>query len=239
MQNQSSSSLKVFFQNKWVKIVLFIDSLALIATIIIFMFNMSKNSIITFNISPIDADIYIGKEKYSNESYKIAPGTYEINISHDGLDSKTLSVKILPHHSVTVSTFLSQNGNFDFYTLKENFKSFQKLREIASKNNNRTIDNDTSAEKFLINHAKKTTIYNNLPIIDETPSKYGIDLGVHYMNDRLIIEDGKGEENCKTIYCIHIADTTGEKKDYALSIIDKFGFDHNDYEIFYEEASYE
>lgn len=235
-----ASPIKKFFAKKWVKAFLVIDCLAIIAVVTIIVLNLKKNSTITFLITPIDSQISInGNNHYSNGRFSIAPGTYEIKISHDGLDSKTLTVNIEPHSNVSISAFLSKDGNFDFYDSKDNSKSLQTLREIASHDNNITTDNDTSAEKFISDYEYNLALYDKLPILDKTPSANGIYAGVRYQYDTLTIADGRNLEKCTKALCIEINDTSGEKEDYALSIIDKLGFHHEDYQILYQEIDYE
>lgn len=234
------SPIRNFFRKKWVRAFLIIDCLAIVAVIIILISNLNKNSTISFLITPIDSQISInGSGHYSNGKFSIAPGTYEIRISHDDLDSKTIAINIEPHSNVSVATFLSSSGNFDFYESKDNAKSLQALREIASHDYNITTDDDTSAEKFISDYEYNLTLYDKLPISYRTPSAHGMDAGVRYQYNTLTIADGRNLKKCTKALCIEINDTSGEKESYALSAIDKLGFHHEDYQIIYQEIGYE
>ena len=234
------SPIKNFFRKKWVRVFLVIDCLAIIIVAVIIISNLKKNSVINLLIAPIDSQITInGDSHYSNGKYSIAPGTYEIKISHENLNPKTIIVNIDPHSSVSVATFLSKDGNLDFYELKENDKSLQILREIASFGNNITTDQDASAEDFISEYEYRLTLYDKLPILDKTPSANGIYAGVRYQYDTLTISDGRNLEQCTKALCIEIKDTSGEKENYALSVIDNLGFYHGDYQIIYQEVDYE
>ena len=78
-----------------------------------------------------------------------------------------------------------------------------------------------------------------LPIIDKTPTGYGLDYGVNYQYNTLIIEDGRYLEDCERMLCLYIRDTSGEKEQYAMDIIKKFGFNIDLCQIIYEKVGYE
>lgn len=240
MQNtEDDSLLKAFFKNKWVRAILVINFLIIITLIAIFVINARKVSTITFDVAPIDAHISINGTTYTNGTYSITPGKYQVEISHSDLDSKTLPLDIEPHHDVIVAAFLSQNGNFDFYEQKDNFKSFQKLQEIASSDDNKTTDHDSSAETFIKDFKAKYQFLSNLPIIDRTPSPYGTEYGVNYQYDTFMIQDGKNLEECQKIFCLHVTDTSGQRQGYAATLIQKFGLNPEDFQIVYEKVEYE
>ena len=237
------SPIKAFFRNKWVRLILILDLIAIIFIIALVINNATKTAVINFMVTPVDATITInGRDGYRNggEAYSFAPGTYEVQISHPDLDSKTFVLNLEANHNVTVSTFLSQNGSFEFYELRDNLSSFEMLAQVASAGNNQTIDQDTSAEAFITNFQKNYNLYlTELPIVDQTPSKYGMEYGVNYEYDTLTIQDGDSLSECNKTICFYITDTSGEKEQFALSVIEKFGFDKNLYQTVYEKVDYE
>lgn len=243
MQDENISPFKAFFHNKWVWLILSINIIVIIVTIAILVTESSKTAIVEFNIAPIDAKISVNDsaEYSNNNSYYFSPGTYQITISHDNLDTKVLTIELEPNHNLTVSTFLKgAKNNLDFYTLKENYTSFEALAEIASEVNNLTIDHDTSAEEFIADFQNSYRIFDILPIIEQFPSEYGLDYGVHYAYDILQIMDGRtSSDECTKTLCILITDTSGKKEQFALSTIDSLGFNHNAYQIIYKEVDYE
>lgn len=165
MQDGSVTPIGNFFRNKWVRFVLVIDILAIIGIIAIIIYNLTKNSIINFTIAPIDATITVnGNSSYHNGSYQFHPGTYEVVISHDGLDSKTFTVELQDNSNAAITTFLSGSDNFDFYRLKDNYSSYLALERIAAASDNQTTDHDTSAEAFILQQERKDSITKLTPI---------------------------------------------------------------------------
>ncbi|MBO4812570.1 carboxypeptidase regulatory-like domain-containing protein [Candidatus Saccharibacteria bacterium] len=241
MQNSDNvSPLSNIIKSKWFKVVVIVDILAFIAIIILVVYNSLKNAVISINVAPLDAKVALnGKADYKNGQYSLLPGKYEVTVSYDGLDSKTISINLEPHSVTTVSLYLTKDGDFDYYEQKDNYASYQKLYSIVSSENNRSSDNDTSAEKFVSSFEKKYSIFKDLPIIDKTPSPYGLSLGSRYQYDILTIKDGRALEECTKTLCLQITDTLGSKEDYAESVIDKFGYNHNDFQIIYQKVGYE
>ena len=177
MQDGSVSPIKAFFLNKWVWLILAIDIAAIILIIIISVNKATETAIINFNVTPVDATITInGRDGYENygqpiegnknsdRSYSLKPGTYEIQISHPDLDTKTFNLNLESNTNTTVTTFLSKDGDFYFYTLRDNLSSFNRLTSIASAKDNQTIDQDTSAEAFILQQERKDSITKLTPI---------------------------------------------------------------------------
>lgn len=237
------SPIKAFFQNKWVWLVMVLNLIAIVVVAVLFISNANKTAVMNFVITPVDAEIAVnGKSGYSNngEAYYFAPGTYEVKISREPLNTKVITVDLEADHNTTVTTFLSEDGGFEFYKLKENLSSYYVLTEIAAKNDNQTIDDDTSAEDFIEKMQNNFELFSEyLPIVDRTPTGYGLEYGVGYQYDTLMIEDGRYLENCKEILCLYVTDTSGEKEQYAMSVIKKFGFDTDLCQIIYEKVDYE
>lgn len=91
-----------------------------------------------------------------------------------------------------MSTFLT-DGSGEFYELKENYGSFQKLSEIASTGNNKTIDNDTSLEDFIARMNDILSISKILPIKGYV---YG-DPNVGASTAGFTIQRGSDKSECK------------------------------------------
>ena len=237
---QDGSIVGDFFRNKWVRLILVLDIVAIIVIIAVAIVNSLKTAVIEFNVTPINSVISVnGDSSYSNGSYRFFPGTYEITVSREGLDPKTFILELGNNDVQTVALFLSNNGNFDFYALKENYSSFAKLAEIASAANNLTIDHDTSAEKFIEEFENNYALFDDLPIVDYTPSQYGLDYGVRYQYDIFKIEDGRTAEECIKTLCLRITDTLVGRKYPVESILRNLGYDPDAYQIIYQETEYE
>lgn len=243
MQEGNLSPVGKFFRNKWVWLTIAIDIIALVIIISIYVAKASATATISFNVAPIDAIITInGSNDYKNngQAYSLASGTYEIQISHADLDSKTFTINLEANHNTEIVTFLSKDGDFSYYTLKDNFGSFYRLADIASAKNNQTTDHDTSAEDFIAVFQKNYDfMLKNLPIVDKVPSKYGANYGTHYQYDTLVIKKADDLGECTKTLCLYITDTTGEKKEFALSIIRNFGLNPDDFQIIYKKADYD
>lgn len=233
MQNDGSvSAVKAFFRNRWVRAILIIDVLAIIAIVGVIVWNATKNSTINFNVTPIGAKIQIdGQGEYYNGSYQIHPGTHEITISHDSLTTKTFTLDLQPGYSTTLVAFLSNNGDFDFYTLKGNYGSFQKLAEIAAASNNLTTDQDTSAYQFIADYQQAYSLWqNNLPI---EYSDYGPADGGWTKLDKGVTIRTSSDDDCQLTLCIN-AIYIGASIDFVNQLLIDNGFNLEDYEIKYK-----
>lgn len=226
------SPLKSFFRNKWVRIFLILDILIVIAFIVIIIINTTKTSTITLDVTPLDAKIQLNGIGYQNGTVAITPGTYEVKISRDGLDSKSFSVTLETGDNLTVAAFLKSGADdFSFYKLKENLDSFFELENIASANNNQTYDKDSSAEAFITYYRG---IYNTLnrkfPIEHQEYSETA--------NGRELVKDitikPVYDEECKTSTCIRAFMLGTDDKDYIKSLIEKKGLKVEDYEVYYK-----
>ncbi len=232
MQDENISPLREFFHSKYVWIFWAIDIIAIIAVIAVIAHQSAKVSTIYFNVVPVDATISVnGDTHYANGQYEIAPGKYNVSISHDGLETKTLSVDLESHDYSTVNIFLSgSDKNFDFYKLKDNYESFKKLKTIASAEYNITTDNDASAQQFIVDYE------HTLSFLDALPIK-----GFVYAGSRASMPTGgftmvKGQNNkaCTESACLLIRyHGIGYKKE-VMNKIKKAGYNPDDYQIVYE-----
>lgn len=61
MQNDESvSPVRQFFRHKWVRLILALDVVAIVAVVGILIWNATKTATINFSVAPIDASIQIG-----------------------------------------------------------------------------------------------------------------------------------------------------------------------------------
>ena len=170
MRNDESATdislFGVYLRNEWVRVVLAVNIVAVLVVVSFSLFDATKTATVVFNVVPVDATIEVngGGVRYKNGSYRLHPGTYEIRISCDGLDTKTFFVDLRSGYNTPVTVFLSEGSNFGFYEFRDNHASFEKLSEIASPNNNQTTDHDTSAEEFILQQEQKNSISKFTPI---------------------------------------------------------------------------
>lgn len=231
----NTSPFRSFFHQTWVRIVLVLDFLAIVAVIGVAIYNSTKTAVVTFFVTPVDATITMGGTTCENGTYKFRPGSYDITISHPGLDSKILHLDLQNDSSTRITTFLSATGNdgqpsFDFYELRQNYDSYQALASIASSNNNQTFDHDTSAEEFIAKTEKILSFYSRLPIIDNI---YAVP-NVNTATTGISIRDALGNEKCQTIACLLVKYFGDGYQEVVAKKIKEAGYNPSDYEIIYE-----
>ena len=232
MQNDGSiSPVKQIFRNKWVRIVLIIDVVILFVIIGVIIWDSTKNTTINFNVTPVDAKIQIdGQGEYSNGSYQIHPGHHTITINHDGFAAKSFTMDLQSDYDTTLVTFLSNGTDFSFYTIKDNFSSFQKLVDIASKGNNITTDQDYSAESFISDFQHKLSISKVLPIKGYVHGA----LGVSASTAGFAIREGGNNSECEKIACLLVNYYGKGYEEEVMKKIKETGYDPADYQIVYE-----
>lgn len=232
MHDENGSLLKAFLSNRWVRAILVIDVIVIIIVTGVYIRQSNKNSTISFNVVPISATISVnGNTKYTNGQYSITPGTYKIAISYEGLETKTLSVTVEPHSFVSVTTFLSGADNsFEYYELKNNFMAYQKLKTIASADNNLTTDNDTTAQEFIANFERKMSIFNVLPLNGYIYSEPAANAST----GGFVIQKDQSEKKCNKSACLLIRYFGKDYEEAALQKIKEAGYNPDDYQIIYE-----
>lgn len=227
-----ASPVRLFLRNKWVRITLILDTLILLSTLGFIIYSATKVSNINFEIAPIDAVISVnGNTNFTNGTYVITPGTYDIQISHENLETKTFTVDIAPHSAITLTAFLKgADDNFSFYESKENSPSYFKLSEIAASGKNLTYDNDASAEKFIKKVTKILGLFELLPI-----------KGYIYANPEIgtstagfAIKDGRNNSECKKIACLLINYYGQDYEDAVAEKIQAAGYAPGDYQLIYK-----
>lgn len=231
----NASPIKLFFHQKWVRIVLALDIIVIIIVIGIAIYNSMKTAVVTFNVTPIDATIFVGNDIYENGTYKLSPGSYDVAIIHPDLDSKYFHLDLAGDSSTLVATFLSATdedgeASFDFYTLKSNYYSYQSLASMASKSDNKTTDHDPSAEDFIAKMEKTLSIFSKLPIlgyVHADPTAKGPTAGFS-------IRNGADDKECTKIACLLVMNYGEGIKEAVAEKITESGYNPTDYEIFYE-----
>lgn len=240
MRDENDAPILGFLKKRWVKVVLVVD-VALIVGVIIFGIVLSgRNAVINFDVTPIDAEISLnGRSGYENGEYKVSPGEYQVRITHEGLEPKEFTVSVEAHDYVTVATFLEGEDGFSYYELKENYADYEKLRAIVTQDGTIVDSEISQAKEFVEKFEKAYEIFELLPLVDKTPSRYGDEYGVNYEYDTLEIENGQDDDACTKTLCLLVSDTTGEKESFVKSVINKLGYNYNDYETVYRQVDYE
>lgn len=232
------SPVRQFFHQKWVRIVLILDLLAIIAVIVVAIVNTGKTSVVTFNIAPVDAFIKMGDTYYNNGTYQVSPGSYDVRISHEGLNTKTIRVDLAPNSTTNVTAFLSgtKDGqpSYEFYEQKDNYDSYQLLASIASADNNRTIDHDTSAELFIAEYQEQYNLYYSsvIPINYQTFTTDSA--GEPLLDKSITIKRAGNNAGCKKLLCLQALMINRDSNPIADALLEEKGFNLDYLEVYYE-----
>ena len=212
MRNEGDSLVREFLRKWWVKVFLLVDVVLVIVVIAVAVVQANRNAVINFEVTPLDAEITLnGEGGYENGEYKVLPGEYTIRVTHDGMEPKELTVKVGANEYATVATFLKgEDGGFSYYELKENYGDYERLKEMASKGDNRTYDGDTSAEEFVAGIESGLAKMEQLPIVDVVDSRDGVG-GRGFV---VIDHDDEMDECTKTL-CLLIRDSVNVGEDFA------------------------
>lgn len=228
MQNTSFSN---FFKNKWVRIILIVDAVIVIALIALAITDSVKTATLVLNVVPFDAKIVLkGNGEYSNGTYQLIPGNYQVEISRDGLDTKTFDIDIDKGEIANITTYLTSDGSIDFYKQKSQLGSFNKLKEIASAGSNTTTDQDVSAEESIKLLDYDYRIMQTLPINDS--------LYEDTNSGRKLVRDitirSSTSEDCETWLCIEALMLYTDDHNIVNDLLTKNGFRTEEYEIKYK-----
>ena len=237
MQNTNDySPIQTFLHNKWVRLTLLLNAIILLIVIGLLIWQSTKVSTINLNITPIDSTISInGDQKYQNGQYSITPGTYNVTISHEGLESKNFTVDIAPQSVATISTFLSDaDHTFDFYKLKKNYSSYAKLEEIASSANNMTTDQDTSAETFITNFNEQYKLIKSSLPIRYASYEHDVDGWDSLIEQIIVIQPDKNDSCTKTL-CVKALMGLSNNTEQVNTMLTEKNINTEEIEIIYEK----
>lgn len=232
----NNSLVGAFFRNFWVRLVLIFDALLLVIIVTIAIINSFKSSVLTLNVAPVNATISVNGKTYTNGSYSLNPGEYEVKITHESLTPKTLTVNLESGHNLSVAAFLKSGESADpdlsFYLQKDNYTSFLKLAEIASASNNLTFDRDSSAEAFISETQQKLNfVENTLPLTYAEYAKGNV--SEQYLTKEVSIIKSSSK-SCKTFLCLKVNLNMTKDTTLARNLLKEHGANLNDYEVIYE-----
>lgn len=227
MQDGSLSPVGKFFRNKWVWLIGAIDIIIILIIIVVVIINARKTNVIEFNVAPTDAQISVnGDTSYTNGQYRFLPGEYTVEISHPGLTPKTFLVDLEHQDSVSIVTFLSDNGNFDYYKLRDHFGDYTALSQIASAGYNQTTDHDASAEDFITDFQRSYELYST-----QIPAAYAERNKEGKLEKYVSIVKS---DNCTITLCLIATISNDSEKPLAESLLQGKGFNLEDFEIEYK-----
>ncbi|MBQ3352761.1 hypothetical protein IJG89_00185 [Candidatus Saccharibacteria bacterium] len=228
----SGFSLKTILKNKWVIGFLAFDAIVVFIIILLMIIDAKKTVTVEVNVAPLDAVVLIDGHNYKENTFRINPGVHEVQISREGLSTKTFSVDADLDSIFNITTFLSADGNFDFYTLDNNYASFLELARIGSADNNITMDQDTSAEAFIEKMEKEVELYQQKLPIDYT--KYESVDGRDIMAYDLTMRRASDRSSCTKYLCIEAFMILTDDKNLVNERLEEEGFNMEDYEIVYK-----
>ena len=207
-----------------------IDIIVTIITIGIAIWDTAKTVTLVLNVAPIDSTIQINSATYRNGTYRIHPGTYDVVVSHDGLDSKTFTLDLPANHSVTFSVFLkSGSDDVSFYENIENYSSYQKLAEIAGQGSNQTYDHDTSAEAFVTKFDKNYQLMQEQLPVEYYDYRDDPNASPRYTTLKNIAVYAGTE--CQKTLCLKIKVNVSDEKDFVTKLLKEKGFDLDLFEV--------
>ena len=221
------SPIERFFRNKWVRIVLGINVVIVIALIVAYIIDSKKTAVLELDVVPLNSQISVnGDTNFSNGKYRMFPGVYEIEVSYPDLDSKTFTVDLSHQDAALVATFLSRNDDFYHYRKKGNYDDFMALARIASANHNQTTDRDASAEDFIADYQRNYYLYTN-----QLPATY-----TDYDNKGKLVRyvTVRSSDSCDILLCLEAVLFDEKDKQLANSLLEGKGFNMKDFEIKYE-----
>lgn len=243
----NSSPMTTFFRNKWVRLFLIVDAIAIIAVVVFAVNNALKTSVLNFNVTPLDAKIMVNGREYENGAYRVMPGKYDVVVSREGMTTKEFTAELGWEEIANMTVYLVGEGEidatlsgvndprFEFYKLKDNYGSYTKLAEMATPGNNVTYDQDVSAEEFVMGVEGAMGLMRELPIIWAS-SHYYPDTGAKH-TDRITIMNGAEDDECRTMLClVAIWFDDGLLEDYHKQVDDMIldvGYELGDYEVIY------
>lgn len=206
--------------------------ITIIAVAVVIIIHQHQTATIDINVTPSAATITLNGRQYDNfQSYDILPGDYHVKIDMGGMQAKEYDLTLEKDGFARIWDYLlDANGGFDYYLSHPDDELI--LTQVAG-------EDDKAAQAFIAEYQAKTKIFDDLPIIDETPSEYGDMYGVEHMYNTLILEDGRESEECNAALCIFATGTPDSIEDRAPVIIRDLGYNPADYQVIYKVREYE
>ena len=227
MQDEIIPPIRAFFRNKWVRAVLVVNVVVIVAVVIFFVIDSMKTAVLELNVTPLDSQISVnGNTSYSNGKFRMFPGVYEVVVSYPGLDSKAFTVDLSHQDAGAVVTFLSAGGDFYHYRLKDNYEDFTALSKIAMAGNNQTTDHDSSAEDFIADFQRNYYLFTT-----QLPATYS-----EYDNDNNMTKyvTVRSDDGCEVTLCLKAVLFDEQDKIIVPNLLQGKGFNVKDFEIKYE-----
>lgn len=194
-------------------VLFFVPLLILIGSVVFFTTVLLKNSELILYVVPSSATIKLDGHKIKNGSRSIRAGSHELEISGDGLETKTIEFEVAKKQSKSISAYVkSDNGSFDYYLNHE--------EDIAALE----LITDDAAKSFVEDYYHNKTILELLPIT------------IAHEHGDITSTLSEGHE-CTRSYCLKITDDNAELRAEMEAKIKELGYNPEDYEIQYERTN--
>ena len=204
--------------------MVFLNIVAILVVVLVIVIHGTKTSTIDVKVAPIDAVVELNGAKYENlKSHNIAPGSYHVKISMDGMQSKEFDINAADGGLERIWTYLlDSEGGFGYYMSHPEDAVI--LRDVA----------DDYAKDFLAEYNKLNSIQEVLPLqysntFEENATEV-VSISVRW---------GVDKECKEKAFCLIVHDYTGKNTEKALQLIRDAGFNPNDYELIYESGESE
>jgi len=221
-----------FLKNWWVKIILLLDGVLILAVVVAGLMRGERNAVIDFEVTPIDAEVFLnGESGYTDGEYKVFPGEYQVKVEREGLDTREFAVTVGANEYVTVAAFLTEEGGFSYYELKDNYGDYEELRAIVARNELANSEEESAAAREFVRRFEKA-----YGIFDES-----------FIGEAMSYADGTGDwrvwgsegvAECEKTLCLEVVDIHEEGKADLRKLISGAGYDFSDYQIIYRDNGY-
>jgi hypothetical protein len=204
--------------NKTTKVLVILITIFIMGAIVYkFIDNSQKTAAIDVIVAPASSKILIGNKHFPNGTHKIRPGEYSISITKDGFEPYSTKIIAKENETAQLKIFLlPSNGSYEwYYSHPEDAKLLDPIKDYTYTKNLDELKN-------------KNPIINILPIqVAEYSNNYSVytEFSINYKQteaDRITLV---------------IDDITGGNENKALDIIRAKGFNPDEYNIEYNNAS--
>lgn len=196
---------------------------AVLVVFIIFLAitNSRKSSTLHTIIAPSFATLTINNKTYHpNQDHRLEPGNYQVKITADGFQEKSLQIELSPNQTTNLYQYLTPNDH-DISWYYQNSKEAELFSQVT----------DAMANQQADQYREQYPIVSLLPI-----SVVEVDKETYTMKEYRI-DVGKFTD-CKTDFCLKITDMTGGNQTAAYDKLRENGYNPDDYEIIYEYKPY-
>ncbi len=229
---REGSPLSEILRSKWLWGFLIVDLVVIVVLVVLEVNTKLADATLVLNVVPRNATVAINnKGGYEVGTYKLRPGTYNVAIAHDELDTKTFTVNLESDHTTAITTFLTKDGGIEFYKQRQNHSDFYDLAEIAAFGKNTTTDHDTSAEGVIGKWQSNYEALSNLPVYD---AEYEI---VEGEGQRLVWDvtvRTSYDQSCETWLCVEALMYGTDDQNLIAEMLAEKGLQAEDYEIKYK-----